>query len=288
MARKKKKKEVQEVLEVGAEQEEEEDEIDSEEAAEELRTEKWWLKDPWRSLLDPDLADNVDLTKFDLSKLIEEFTDKMIEEDFIDFRISGMAIYSSAKFYHQKITGVIDEEEKIERERKKRKLKRQIPNSIKQPLRQTQKITTSDELFGAMRRAIIETMQRREKLRKRRVKRKRKKTKKKKVKNKGKLPAELLKHVTGSEETVEETLNKWHNKIIEIEENQKSVLTMNDVKHAIYNNDKIKLLEKQARYIQAFQAMLHLMALNKVNLIQPTMEEPIEIKIRDKSKIDFD
>ena len=110
-------KEVQEIVEIGSEDEEEqeeEDEITEEEIAA-FQADKWWLKEPWRSLLDPELAANLDLTQFDISKLIEEFTDKMIQEDFVDFRITGMAIYSSSKLYHKKITEVIDDEEKIEK-----------------------------------------------------------------------------------------------------------------------------------------------------------------------------
>src|SRR6056297_2130927 len=127
MARKKKEKVVEEVIEVGDNLDEQrEDNEDHMLAAEKLREDKWWLEDPWRSLLDPDLAENVDLTRFDLTKLIEEFTDKMIEEDFIDFRISGMAIYSSSKLYHRKISEVIDDEEKIERDKKIQRLKREV------------------------------------------------------------------------------------------------------------------------------------------------------------------
>ncbi|MHA1719442.1 MAG: hypothetical protein ACTSXK_07950, partial [Promethearchaeota archaeon] len=118
---------------------------------------KWWLQEPYRTLLDPELAKNVDLSKYDLSSLIQDFTDRMIKEDLIDFRITGLAIYSSAKLYHRKISGVIDEEEQIKKQEIRERLRREIPRAINQPLRESRKIATSEELFGAMRRAIIET-----------------------------------------------------------------------------------------------------------------------------------
>ena len=79
---------IKEIITVGAEIEENSD-IGDAEALE--KSGKWWIEEPWRSLLDPDLASNVDMAKFDISSLIEQFIDKMLAEELIDFRISGSA-----------------------------------------------------------------------------------------------------------------------------------------------------------------------------------------------------
>ena len=249
-----------------------------------LKEEKWWLTEPWRSLLDEDLAETVDFSQFDLSKLIQEFTDKMIKEDLIDFRISGLALYSSARFYHQKITGVIKQEEKIVREEAKKRMQRAIPRSIGQPLRGAQKIATSDELFGAMRRAILETMQKRTKLKIRREKKEAKKTIVRTRRSKAKLPAEILKHITGSTETVEERLKKWHEKLKTMETLQDEEITLNQIKGMIYKNEKDDF-GKKVKMIKAFEALLFLQSMSKIKMTQYDFDSPVEITIRDRKKI---
>ncbi|QEE14996.1 hypothetical protein DSAG12_00819 [Promethearchaeum syntrophicum] len=276
---------IKEVITVGAEIEDN-SEINENEVLE--KSGKWWIEEPWRSLLDPDLASNVDLAKFDISKLIEEFIDKMLTEELIDFRISGLAIYSSAKFYHKKITSVIAEEEHIQREEARARLRREIPRAIAQPLRESRKIATSSELFGAMRRAIIETMQKREKLRIRRERSLAKREKQIKIRGKGKLPAEILKHITGSELTIEERLQKTHQKIKEIIRMNKDGQTFSValLKKMIYQEDQA-ILKKKVNYIQLFEELLFLASLNKVTMAQRTMRSPIEVTLVDKTSINL-
>lgn len=276
---------IKEIITVGVELEDD-SEINDSEVLE--KSGKWWLDEPWRSLLDPDLADNVDLAKFDISSLIEQFIDKMLTEDLIDFRISGLAIYSSAKFYHKKITSVIAEEEHIQREEARARLRREIPRAISQPLRESRKIATSDELFGAMRRAIIETMQKREKLRIRRERKLAKREKQVKIRGKGRLPAEILKHITGSELTIEQRLQRTHQKIKEIIRMNKDGQTFSVelIKKMIYQEDTA-LLKKKVNYIQLFEELLFLASLNKVVMGQKTMRSPIEVTLVDKTSINL-
>lgn len=276
-----------EVITIG---EEIEEEISAEDEDALIKSGKWWLSEPWRSLLDPDLAKNVEFSQFDLSKLIEDFTDRMLQEDLIDFRISGLAIYSSAKFYHQKITGVIHEEEKIQKEIVRERMKREVPKAISQPIRESRKIATSDELFGAMRRAIIETMQKREKLRIRREKKEAKKQVKVKKRGKGKLPAEILKHITGKSVTIEERLKKTHTRvkeIIQLEDFKDEMIPMKYFKDLIYKNSDETIFNKKVAYIQRFEEMLFLASLNKVKLHQETMRSDIDILLTDKTGISF-
>jgi hypothetical protein len=276
---------IKEIITVGAEIEDNSN-ISDTEALE--KSGKWWIEEPWRSLLDPDLASNVDMAKFDISTLIEQFIDKMLAEDLIDFRISGLAIYSSAKFYHRKITSVIAEEEHIQREELRARLRREIPRAINQPLRESRKIATSDELFGAMRRAIIETMQKREKLRIRRERKLAKREKQIRIRGKGRLPAEILKHITGSELTIEQRLQRTHQKIKEIIRMNKDGQTFSVelMKKMIYQEDNA-LLKKKVNYIQLFEELLFLASLNKVVMGQKTMRSPIEVTLVDKTSINL-
>jgi hypothetical protein len=279
-----------EVITVGGSDEDDDSENDGPSKSDlALLEKKWWLQEPWRSLLDPELSKNFDFKKYDLSVLIEEFTEKMLKEELIDFRISGLAIYSSAKMYHWKISSVIKEEEEIEKEKVKERIKREVPKAISQPLREARKLASSDELFGAMRRAIIETMQKREKLRIRRVRTLAKRETVVRKKGKGKLPAEILKHITGSEETIEQRLKKWHQKlkeIIRLEGNQDDTISFNYIKKMLYNQGET-LFEKKVKYIHSFEAFLFLASLNKVIMRQDTMKSPIEIHLTDKTGIDL-
>jgi hypothetical protein len=175
--------------------------------------EKFWQQDEWRVLLDPTLVKGEEITQYDLSALITDFTNKMLTEELVDFRISGMAIYSTAKLHHKKIKDVIEEEEQIQIRELREKAQREIPKAMPQPIREPLKIATREELFGAMRAAIIETMQKRELLRRKRIAREERRAELKIIKSSNKLPLEILKHITGKDRTVEETLNYWFNKI---------------------------------------------------------------------------
>ena len=281
---------IKEVIAVG----EELDDVDEEkeggaEAEIQKMEKKWWLEEPWRSLLDPELIKKEQFLNQDLSPLINQFTDKMLKEELIDFRISGMAIYSSSKIHHAKITGVIKDEQKIQEEEMKERTKRLIPNALAQPLREARKLATADELFSAMRRAIIETMQSREKLRIRRERMEAKKTIVQTVKGKGKLPAEILKHITGSAETIEHLLQKWRSRIKEIvrlEGGKDELTTLSQLKE-IVNEEEPESFAQRIKYIQCFQAIIYLSSLNKIFLKRETMHGPIYITIREKTLVEL-
>jgi hypothetical protein len=283
---------IREVITVGDDEDEDKDEIteDEDHTEEELeKMKKWWLEEPFRSLLDPELVRKTDFIKYDLSDLINDFTQKMLKEELVDFRISGLAINSSAKMYHWKITDVIKEEEKIEEAKVKERMKREVPKAIAQPLREGRKLASSEELFSAMRRAIIETMQKREKLRITRIKKEEKKEVKVQTKAKGRLPAEILKHITGSEETIEQRLNRWHQKIkelIRLENRTDEIISFEDLKKVIWASD-MEEYGKRLQYIQAFEALMFLASLNKVHLEQLRQRDPIQIQLIDKTIVDL-
>jgi hypothetical protein len=283
---------IKEIITVGGDDDDKEDldEDDDSHTQEELdKMKKWWLEEPFRSLLDPNLAGTVQFSKYDLSKLINEFTDNMLKEDLIDFRISGIAINSSAKMYHWKITDVIKEEEVIEQKKEQERMRREIPKAISQPMREGRKLASADDLFAAMRIAIIDTMRKREVLRRRREKMEEKKEKKVQVRAKGKLPAEILKHITGSEETVEQRLNKWHQKIkemVRLEERKDETISFEELRKVIWAADGEEY-GKKIQYIQAFESLMFLASLNKIRLEQLHQRDPINITVTDKTPVDL-
>jgi chromatin segregation and condensation protein Rec8/ScpA/Scc1 (kleisin family) len=242
--------------------------------------EKFWQKGAYKILMDPTLIKPEDFTKYDLSSLLSEFTKEMLKEDLIDFRISGMAIYSAAKLHHKKIRDVIDEEEKVLIREMRERTKREIPKAMPQPLREPRKIATSDELFEAMRSAIIETMQKRELLRRRREKKIAKREELKVVRSKGHLPKEILKHILGKNQTAEELLQKWFQKI-------KAKIKLSDRKYTTYEEmiqEVIEIEEKDSygqklKSVEMFIAMLFLSTGGKLIMTQEDDFEDIKIEI---------
>ncbi|MHA1729626.1 MAG: hypothetical protein ACTSWY_12990 [Promethearchaeota archaeon] len=268
------KKEIKEVIEAQINR------IDYDKSEAPKMPEKFWQKGAFTALMDPSLVDSKELVKYDLSSILSEFTKKMLEEEIIDFRISGMAIYSTAKLYHKKIKDVIDEEEKVQIRELREKARREIPKAMPQPLRESRKIATSDELFGAMRAAIIETMQKRELLRIRRDKNIEKKEELKILRAKGQLPEEILKHILGKKKTTQEILQSWFETI-------RAKIKLNDKKRTSYGEicrDIIEIEEKdhygqKLRSIEFFIALLFLSTDGKINLSQDTDFDNIQIEI---------
>lgn len=223
--------------------------------------EKFWQKDIWRVLLDPSLVEADLMNKYDLAKLLNDFTQEMLKTDLVDFRISGMAIYNSAKIHHKKIKDVIDEEEQVQLKEMKERAKREVPQAMAQPLREPRKIATSDELFEAMRAAIIETMQKREVLKRKREERENRRQELKVIQSKGKLPLDILKHITGKEKTIEEILNSWYEKI-------KAKTKLNDSKKTTYQEIVRDIIEQEhpndayGRKYQSIQLFIALLFLS--------------------------
>jgi hypothetical protein len=178
---------------------------------------KFWQKPPYSSLLDTELAKDSNVAFYDLSSLVDKFFDNMLHENLINYKISGIALKTSASLHHYKISSIIKEEEEIQKKEELEKFRqshaRTIPKTLPQPLQPKMLIATKDELFEAMRSAIIETMQNKEKLRRRRLRREQLKEQKIQMRSKAQLPKELLKHISGREQSIEELHESWYNRI---------------------------------------------------------------------------
>jgi len=249
--------------------------------------EHFWQDDIYKILLDPTLVDKINITQYDLAELLKEFTDKMIQTEIIDFRISGLAIYNTAKLHHKKIKDVIDEEEIVQVQELKERTQREIPKAMPQPIRESKQISTKEEFFNAMRSAIIETMQKRELLRIRKEQREQKRQELKIVKSKGELPKEILKLITGKDKTIAEIHEEWYQRIREkIKLNDKKSTTFKELVEDIieqeYPND---LIAQRLKSIELFIALIHLSyggtgsASPKLELFQSEEFGDIEIKL---------
>ena len=204
---------------------------------------KFWQQPEFRVLLDVELAKDSKVAFYDLSGLVDKFFDNMLHENFINYKISGIALKSAAQLHHYKITSVIKEEEMIQKKQEIQKLRsrhsRTIPKALPQPIQPKMQIATKKELFDAMRAMIIETMQNKEKLKRRRLRREEEKQKKIQRKSKARLPKELLKHISGKEQTVGELHESWLNRIkATIKLNNKSETTFFDLMEIIKNDEK--------------------------------------------------
>lgn len=236
-----------------------------------------------RSLLDPTLVKDSDTLKYDLAGLVQEFFDNMLKEEIVDFRISGLAIHSAAKMHHWKILDTIKEEERIEVEKQRARTRRQIPKALPQPLREERKVATKKDLVGAMRRAIIETMQKREKLRRRRVARDKRKKQLKKKRAQGQLPKEILKHITGKGETVEEMIDTWFERI------RTSIEMANDEETSYQELKELIELEAESpverRFLttRMFMSLCFLSTRGQIKLFQPSDFENISIELGSKA-----
>lgn len=244
---------------------------------------KWWLEEPWRSLLDPSLVKTSDALKYDLSSLINQFTEKMLQESYINFRISGIAIFSAAKMHHWKIRDVIDEEQKIQEQEIKERTQREIPKTIAQPLRESRKIATQEELFGALKSAILETMQQRERLKIRREEKLAQKQEQKVIRTKGRLPPELLKHILGKEETIEDLKNYWLNKIITMyrlagERAHNEGITFYELKSLIEEEQELPKEVIKMKEVKLFEVLMFLTSDGKISMAQTDFDAEIFIK----------
>ncbi|MFX0099372.1 MAG: hypothetical protein ACFFCS_07295 [Candidatus Hodarchaeota archaeon] len=229
---------------------------------------KFWQKnDHFRSLLDPDIIKKLDLTQYDLAKLLNEFFGEMFKQEFIDFRVSGIAVHSAAKIHRWKIVEVLKQQEKEEEERRKEMLRRQIPSSISQPFRGDRRIATQDDFMGAMRKAIIEVMRKREKQRKRHDKaRDSTATDLKKIRVRKKLPEGIRKAILGKER-IEDTFDRWYDLIWDKAKQAPDGLVsfFNDLMPGIEKKDKYGYRFDLARL---FLSLMFLRNRNKVDLEQ--------------------
>jgi len=223
---------------------------------------KFWQKPEFRVLLDEDLAKDSDVAFYDLSSLVDKFFNKMLGEDLINYKISGIALNTAASLHHYKISSIIKQEEEIQKQEELKKFrerqKRDIPDALPQPIQPKMKVATKDELFGAMRSAIIETMQKKEKLKRRRIRREEKKRKRKQMRAKAKLPKEILKHISGKEKTIEELHQSWLNKIkAKIQFENKTEATFFELCEIIKNEEEGDI-SKRFALVRMFLALMFL------------------------------
>ncbi|MHA2120145.1 MAG: hypothetical protein ACW990_02960 [Promethearchaeota archaeon] len=243
---------------------------------------KFWQQPPFSSLLDSELAKESDIAFYDLSSLVDDFFDKMLHEDLINYKISGIALKTSASLHHYKISSIIREEEQIQKkeelEKFRRRHSRTIPKALPQPIQPKMQIATKDELFDAMRSAIIEVMQNKEKLKRRRMRREESNQQRIQMKSKAQLPKELLKHISGKEQTVQELHDSWYNRI-------KATINLEDKETSLYDlinlikNDEDTSLGRKFALVKMFLALMFLSTGNKLKLAQDEDFRDITVNI---------
>jgi len=244
---------------------------------------KFWQKPPFSSLLDPEVAKESEIAFYDLAKLVDEFFNKMLHEELINYKISGIALKTSATLHHYKISSIIREEEEIQKreelERFRQKHSRSIPKALAQPIQPKMQIATKEELFDAMRSAIIEVMQKKEKLRRQRMRREELKEQRIQLKSKAQLPKELLKHISGKDQTIEELHESWYNRIkvtIDLNNKESSFFDLAN----IINNEEESRIGRKFSFVRMFLALMFLSTANKLKLSQDEDFKDISIYIR--------
>ncbi|NVM34186.1 MAG: hypothetical protein HWN81_01240 [Candidatus Lokiarchaeota archaeon] len=244
---------------------------------------KFWQKPPFSSLLDTELAKESEIAFYDLSKLVDTFFDNMLHEDLINYKISGIALKTSATLHHYKISSIIKEEEQIQKreelERFRQRHSRSIPKALPQPISPKMQIATKDELFDAMRSAIIEVMQNKEKLRRRKMRRDELKQQKIQMKSKAQLPKELLKHISGREQTVQELHDSWYNRIkatINLNNNESNIFDLTN----IIKDEEETSIGRKFSLVRMFLALMFLSTGNKLTLSQEEDFQNISINLK--------
>ena len=244
---------------------------------------KFWQKPPFSSLLDSELAKDSEIAFYDLSKLVDTFFDNMLHEDLINYKISGIALKTSATLHHYKISSIIKEEEQIQKREELEKFRqrhsRSIPKALPQPISPKMQIATKDELFDAMRSAIIEVMQNKEKLRRRKTRRDELKQQKIQMKSKAQLPKELLKHISGREQTVQELHDSWYNRIkatINLNNNESNLFDLTN----IIKDEEETSIGRKFSLVKMFLALMFLSTGNKLTLSQEEEFQNISINLK--------
>ncbi len=127
--------------------------------------EPFWLHQPWRVLTDILDLQKVSPWEVDLAELVNGFIGRLLEQDYIDFRICGRALLSAAIILRFKTEYLLEfgreEEEAI------RLVEEEIfLPPIRPPFRQHIRPTTPDELYQALRELVFPPLRHRKKARK--------------------------------------------------------------------------------------------------------------------------
>ncbi|MHA1284939.1 MAG: hypothetical protein ACTSQP_20745 [Promethearchaeota archaeon] len=223
---------------------------------------KFWQQPEFRVLLDPELAKDSKVAFYDLASLVDKFFSRMLKEDIINYKISGIALKTAAILHHYKISSIIKEEEQIQKQEELRKFRerhaRSIPKALPQPIQPKVQIATKEELFEAMRAAIIETMQKKEKLKRMRLRREQEKLKRKQIRSKARLPKELLKHISGKDQTIDELHEMWLNRIkAKAQLENKHEISLFELAELIKHDEKSSIGRKFA-FVRLFLALMFL------------------------------
>ncbi len=232
---------------------------------------KFWQKPPFSSLLDFELAKDSDIAFYDLASLVDKFFSNMLHEELINYKISGIALKNSAYLHHYKISSIIKEEEIIQKKEELEKFRqrhgRSIPKTLPQPIQPKLLVSTKEELFEAMRSAIIETMQNKEKLRRRRLRRDELKEQRIHMKSNARLPKELLKHISGREQSIEELHDSWYNRIKAKTEFDNKETSFFDITEIIKNEEENDI-DKKFAFVRMFLALMFLSNNSRLTLSQ--------------------
>ncbi len=244
---------------------------------------KFWQQPPFSSLLDTELAKESDIAFYDLASLVDEFFDKMLHEDLINYKISGIALKTSASLHHYKITSIIKEEEQIQKKEELKRFRqrhgRSIPKTLPQPIQPKMQIATKEELFDAMRSVIIEVMQSKEKLKRRRMRKEELKQQRIQLRSKAQLPKELLKHISGKDQTIEELHDSWHNRIkatINLDNKETSFFDLTN----IIKDEEESSIGRKFALVRMFLALMFLSTGGKLNLSQDEDFKNISVDIK--------
>ena len=244
---------------------------------------KFWQKPKYRVLLDTELAKDSQVAFYDLATLVNKFFDHMLKEELINYKISGIALKTAASLHHFKISSIIREEEQIQKKEELEQLRqrhfRTIPKALPQPIQPKMQIATKDELYDAMRAAIIETMQKKEKLKRMRMRRDEMKNQKLQMRSKAQLPKELLKHISGREQTVQELNDSWFNRIkatINLNNKETSFFDMLD----IIKNEEKGTIGRRFALVRMFLALMFLSNGSKLTLVQDEEFKDFSINLR--------
>jgi chromatin segregation and condensation protein Rec8/ScpA/Scc1 (kleisin family) len=130
-----------------------------------------------------------------------------------------------------------------------------------------------------MRSAIIEVMQKKEKLRRQRIRRDELKQQRILMKSKAQLPKELLKHISGKDQTIEELHESWYNRIKANTNLNNKESTFYDLGNVIKEEEESSIGRKFS-FVRMFLALMFLSTANKLELYQDEDFKDISINIK--------
>jgi segregation and condensation protein A len=202
--------------------------------------EPFWLHQPWRVLTDILDLQKVSPWEVDLAELVNGFIGRLLEQDYIDFRICGRALLSAAIILRFKTEYLLEfgreEEEAI------RLVEEEIfLPPIRPPFRQHVRPTTPDELYQALRELVFPPLRHKKKARK------------------PPFPTSMLAQFDVSQVELTKSMKQVYNQLCEVS------LHSNPVSFFEFIHDMSHI-----EIIRVFLSLLYLMSDNKVQIFQDT------------------